>query len=288
MLFNKSLFLNCTLVLTVWSLTASVGLVELLPRLAGDARATELPQPLRLAAGESAGVTIDRAARRDAGTKRIAFTRAIPGPRATSAAPSLPFAWDDQRAVTLVRYSFAGAGGLTGSTPAFRGGVGDVAWVAPADWQLDAAADGLTVSTPGAAFLPFLPEPGHRYRLAVTIEILDGGFGWVSLGFSDSADPRQPTLPYAWRPDAVPTDSAGTARGGPTAADRLHGIQTRQLILDTTGPQWRLFSLAGDRLVGEQAFEPSATSISQMAVSVFPNTTAVLRGFSLQAVPRTR
>jgi hypothetical protein len=92
-------------------------------------------------------------------------------------------------------------------------------------------------------------------------------------------------------PFAGAGDLAGStpaARGGPTAADRLHGIQTRQLILDTTGPQWRLFSLAGDRLVGEQAFEPSATDISQVAVSVFPNTTAVLRGFSLQAVPRTR
>jgi len=262
------------------------GLVELLPRLAGAATTTG--QPLRLAAGESAGVAPDRTAKRDAGKKRIAFTRTIPGEAARQPASSLPVAWDESQAVAVFYDPFAGAGGLAGSTPAARGGVGEAAWLAPVGWQLDAAAGGLAAASAGAALLPFTPQPGHRYRLAVTIEILDGGFGWASLGFADSADPRQPTLSYAWRPDTVPAESAATARRGPTAADRLHGIQTRQIILDTTGQQWRLFSLADDRLVGEQAFEPSATTISQVAVSVFPNTTAVLRGFSLQAVQRTR
>ena len=260
------------------------GLVELLPRLAGDAADAKPPRPLRLAAGESAGVATDRTASRDAGTKRIAFTRAIPGSRATSPAPSLRFTWDVQRSVALVRDSFAGAGGLAGTTPASRGGVGDPAWVAPAAWQLDAAADGLAVSSPGAAFLPFTPEPGHRYRLSVTIEIVDGGFGWASLGFATSADPRQPTLSYAWRPDAVAVDPAGNADGGPTAAERLRGIQTRRLILDTTGPHWRLVSLAGDTLMGEQVYETPPAGISHVGVSVFPNTAAVVRGFSLESV----
>lgn len=259
------------------------GLVELLPRLAGDAADAQPPRPLRLAAGESAGVATDRTARRDAGNKRIAFTRAIPRPEASDALP-LPDAWDDQRAAALVRDSFAGSGGLAGTTPASRGGVGDVAWVAPGGWQFDAAAGGLAVSTPGAAFLPFSPEPGHLYRLSVTIEIVDGGFGWASLGFATSADPRQPTLLYAWRPDAVAVDPAGNADGGPTAAERLRGIQTRRLILDTTGPHWRLVSLAGDTLMGEQVYETPPAGISHVGVSVFPNTAAVVRGLSLESV----
>lgn len=261
------------------------GLVELLPRLAGDVAAAK---PLRLAAGESAGVAIDRAAKRDAGTKRIAFTRAIPGRWGKRASP-LPFAWDESGAVSVFRDSFAGAGGLAGSTPASRGGVGQAAWVAPGGWQLNAAADGLAASSPGAALLPFTPEPGHRYRVSVTIEIADGGFGWASLGFATSADPRQPRFPYPWKPGSgempVKFDpQKPEAATRPTTGDRLRGIQNRTLILDTTGPAWRLVSLAGETLVGERVYETPPVGISHVGVSIFPNTAAVLRGFTLESV----
>lgn len=261
------------------------GLVELLPRLAGDVAAAK---PLRLAAGESAGVAIDRTAKRDARGNRIAFTRAIPGFQAKRAS-SLPFAWDESKAVSVFRDSFGGAGGLAGSTPASRGGVGEAAWVAPGGWQLNAAADGLAASSPGAAWLPFTPEPGYRYRVSVTIEIVDGGFGWASLGFATSADPRQPRFPYPWKPGSgespvMPQPQQPQAVGGPTSGDRLRGIQTRTLILDTTGPAWRLFSLAGETLVGERVYETPPVGISHVGVSVFPNTAAVLRGFTLESV----
>jgi hypothetical protein len=265
------------------------GLVELLPRLAGNAADAKPPRPLRLAAGELAGVATDRTVKRDAGSKRIAFTRAIPGARATSPAPAIPFAWDESRAVVLVRDWFAGVGVLAGSTPASRGGMGDAAWVAPGAWQLDAAAEGLAGSSPGAAFLPFKPEPGHRYRLRVTIEIVDGGFGWASLGFATSADPRQKTLAHAWKPGSdetplTPDPQKPQAATGPTSGERLRGIQTRTLILDTAGPRWRLVSLAGETLVGEQVYQTPPAGISHVGISVYPNTAALVRGFSLEAV----
>lgn len=265
------------------------GLVELLPRLEGNKGDAKPPRPLRLAAGESAGVAIDRTAKRDAGGKRIAFTRVFPGAAAKRPAPTLPLAWDESRAVMVFRDSFAGAGGLAGSTPASRGGVGDIAWVAPAGWQLGAGADGLAASSPGAALLPFSPEPGHRYRLSVTIEIVDSGFGWASLGFATSADPRQPTLAHAWKPGIAaslskPSDQPPEKNSGPTSGERLRGIETRTVVLDTAGPRWRLFSLAGETLVGEQVYDIPPAGISHVGVSVFPNTTAVLRGFSLESV----
>jgi hypothetical protein len=265
------------------------GLVELLPRLGGDAADAKPPRPLRLAAGESAGVATDRTVKRDAGGRRIAFTRAIPGARVTSPAPAIPFAWDESRAVVLVRDSFAGVGGLAGSTPASRGGVGDAAWLAPAAWQLDAEAEGLAASSPGAVFLPFTPEPGHRYRLSVTIEIVDNSFGWASLGFATSADPRAPALAHVWKPGGAKSRAnhepqQPQAAAGPTSGERLRGIQTRTLILDTAGPRWRLVSLAGETLAGEQVYETPPSGITHVGVSVFQNTAAVLRGFSLEAV----
>ncbi len=268
------------------------GLVELLPRMAGDAAPAGPPQPLRLAAGESAAVDPDRTAKRELGGKSIAFTRAIPEPEASAARP-LPFTWDDQRSVPLLRDSFVGSGGLAGSTPASRGGVGNAAWLAPAAWQLDAAADGLAASSPGAVFLPFTPEPGHLYRLSVTIEIVDNSFGWASLGFATSADPRAPALAHVWKPGGAKSRAKHEpqqpqAPAGPSGGDRLRGIQSRTLILDTAGPRWRLFSLAGETLVGEQVYETPPSGISHVGVSVFQNTAAVLRGFSLAVVRLNR
>jgi hypothetical protein len=265
------------------------GLVELLPRLAGDTVPAGLSQPLRLAAGESAGVATDRTAKRGLGGKRIAFTRAIPEEAAQAPTVSLPVAWDESKAVAVFYDPFAGAGDLAESTPAARGGVGEAAWLAPADWQLDAAAGGLAAASAGAALLPFTPEPGHRYRLSVTIEIVDGGFGWASLGFAASDDTRKPTISVAWNPEGdgpppKPEAQQPQTAAGPTSAERLRGIQTRTLILDTSGPQWRLFSLAGETFVGEQVFATLPADISHVAVSVFPNTAAVVRGFSLQKV----
>ena len=70
----------------------------------------------------------------------------------------------------------------------------------------------------------------------------------------------------------------------PTTGDRLRGIQNRTLILDTTGPAWRLVSLAGETLVGERVYETPPVGISHVGVSIFPNTAAVLRGFTLESV----
>lgn len=217
--------------------------------------------------------------------KKFAMTvpRLVPRPRRP-----LPVRWDAAAAKTLYRDSFASDGPLAGSLPASRG-EGQAAWIAPNEgWQCDAASKSLKVSSTGAAFLPFMPEPGHLYRLSVTMHVVEGGIGWGAIGFCTSANTRLATLDHAWmlqrhetkaQPNAAYAgpQTAGELRGG----DRLSGVQVRTIVLDTTRPRWKAYFLAGDDLVGECDLAPQP--ISHVAISVFPNTVAVFRDFSLQA-----
>ena len=100
---------------------------------------------------------------------------------------------------------------------------------------------------------------------------------------SDSPPPSPATRCLHFSP-AKPPDREPQTAAGPTSGDRLRGIQTRTPILDTSGPQWRLVSLAGETLVGERVFASPPAGISHVAVSISPNTAAVVRGFSLQRV----
>lgn len=248
--------------------------------------------PLQLAAGTAGEVAPAGAiAKIDApAPKKFAMT--VPRP-ATKPSRGLPFRWDAAAAETLFRDSFAGDGPLAGSLPTSRG-EGQAAWIAPNDgWQCDAASKSLKVSSTGAAFLPFTPEPGHLYRLSVTMHVVNGGIGWGAIGFSTTANTRLATLDHAWmlqrhetkaQPNAAYAgpQTAGELRGG----DRLTGEQVRTVVLDTTRPRWKAYFLAGDDLVGECDLAPQP--LTHVALSVFPNTVAVFRDFSVQAnrIPR--
>ena len=243
--------------------------------------------PLPLAAGSAGEVDpVGAVSKIDApAPKRFAMT--VPR-RATKPSDPLPFSWDEAAAQTIYGDSFAGDGRLADSLPASRG-VGDAAWIAPNDgWQFDAASKVLKVSSTGAAFLPFTPEPGHLYRLSVTMHVVEGGIGWGAIGFCTSANTRLATLDHAWmlqrhqtkaQPNAAYAgpQAAGELRGG----DRLTGEQVRTVVLDTTHPRWKAYFLAGEELVGECDFAPPP--ITHAVISVFPNTVAVFRDFSVQA-----
>jgi len=253
-------------------------------------------EPLRLSAGHAGEVdAAGRISRIDAPTSKK-FVMSVPKPLKLPPKPPLPFVWDAARAVTLYRDSFAGSGPLAGTAASARGGVGDEKWVAPQDgWLLDPETKSLKVKATGAAFLPFRPEPGHLYRLSVSMHVTEGGIGWAGIGFSMATNTRLATLDHAWMIQRHETRTqANAAYKGPQMAgklprgDRVTGVHTRTVVLDTTRPGWKAFFMAGDEVLGQCVYDQPPADIAHMAISVFPNTVALLRQFSLQSIRMNR
>jgi hypothetical protein len=251
---------------------------------------------LRLSAGDAGEVdAAGRISRIDAPTSKK-FVMSVPKPLKLPPKPPLPFAWDEARAVTLYRDSFVGSGPLGGTAASARSGVGDEKWIAPTDgWLLDPETKSLKVTATGAAFVPFRPEPGHLYRLSVSMHVVEGGVGWAALGFSTATNTRLATLDHAWmlqRHDAK--SQANLAYKGPQLAgevsrgDRLSGEQRRTVVLDTTGPRWKAFFLVGDEVVGQCVYDQPPADIAHVAISVFPNTVVSFRDFSLRSIRTIR
>jgi len=252
-------------------------------------------EPLRLSAGHAGEVdAAGRISRIDAPASKK-FVTSVPKKPSPVRSP-LPFQWNDAAAVTVYRDSFTGSGVLGGTAAAGRTGVGDAKWIAPADgWLLDPETNSLKVTATGAAFLPFRPEPGHLYRLSVSMHVTEGGIGWAALGFSTAANTRLASLDHAWMIQRHETKTqANAAYKGPQMAgelsrgDRLTGRQTRTVVLDTTGPRWKAFFLAGEELVGQCVYDQPPADIAHVAISVFPNTVALLREFCLQSIRMIR
>ena len=249
-------------------------------------------ESLQLSAGDAGEVdTAGRIARIDAVAPKK-FVMSVPKPVKPPSKPPLPFAWDQSRAVTIYRDSFEGSGPLGGTAATGRGGVGEAKWVAPQEgWLLDPETMSLKVTATGAAFLPFRPEPGHLYRLSVSMHVTEGGIGWAGLGFSAAANTRLASLDHAWMIQRHETKTqANAAYKGPqmagelTRGDRFTGRQTRTVVLDTTGPRWKAFFLAGDELVGQCVYDQPPADIAHAAISVFPNTVATLQELLLQSI----
>lgn len=267
------------------------GLVEL--AVLATLGATE---PLRLSAGDAGEVdAAGRIARIDAPAPKK-FVMSVPKPLKMSAKPPLPFAWDQTRAVTIYRDSFAGSGPLADTAASARGGTGDEKWVVPQEgWLLDPETKALQVTATGASFVPFKPEPGYLYRLSVGMHVTEGGIGWAGIGFAAAANTRLATLDHAWMIQRHETKAqTNVAYKGPQMAgqlsrsDRLTGQQTRTVVLDTTGPRWKAFFMAGDEVVGQCSYDVPPDPITHVAISVFPNTVVSFRDFSLRAIRATR
>lgn len=252
--------------------------------------------PARLAAGNAAEVDdagritlVDAAA-----PKKFVLSVPKPAPR-----PPKPrdYRWNDAAAVMLHADPFIGSGPLAGTSPSSRGGVGEAAWIAPdAGWQLDSARNALRVTSAGAAFLPFVPERGRVYRISVTMHVSDGS--WAAVGLTEKENTQIAGLDHAWMlqrhtttlrlhdstkkiPNAAylgPGQAGSVGRG-----DTLTGEQTRTIVLDTTGSRWKALFFAGDELLGQGEFDTTPTKISHVAISVFENTTAEFRNFSVES-----
>jgi hypothetical protein len=265
------------------------------------AESTQKNKPLRLAAGEAAGV--DRAGQVSsvAPVDLGGFVTLVPTLAALERPPeNLPFGWDETAAITIYHDAFDGSGPLAGTTAASRGGVGDAVWVTPSNgWQCNPLAKGLDAQGAGTACLPFRPEAGFVYRLTVAFDVVSGGNGWAAIGFVTRPRPDDWNLDYAWmlQRHAV-RSSAGrvlslpnVAYAGPQQAGRVAtgdeqtGLQVRTVLLDTTAVPWRAAFLVGSELVGKCVFPASPAGISHVAISLFPDTAARFRLFSFKARP---
>lgn len=210
--------------------------------------------PISLSAGDSGAVDLAGGVARVAAQAARKFVMTVPKTVKPPPPRPLPFAWDESRAVAVYADSFAGAGPLAGTAPASRG-TGAAAWIAPEEgWQLAPNTKSLEVTQTGAAFLPFSPEPGHVYRLSVTMHVREGGIGWAALGFANATNTRLATLGQAWMLQRHETKAQpNLAYKGPQTAgplprgDRRSGPQTRTVVLDTTGPRWKAFFLPATR-----------------------------------------
>ena len=267
------------------SVTVFDGLVDLLPRIDGAL-------PLRLAAGES-GEASRRQPARKAEPREKRFVRSLPKTSPDLLASLAKYGWDEARATPIYRDAFDGSGPLAGSKPSGRGGVGENAWTAPAEgWQMDAGRRAVTATNHGAAVLPFQPRPGHLYLVSADIETSDGGIGWGAVGFANSGltTGYLPNGPWMLqRHDAAKHRNQCFAGPGETRSvrrgDRLTGRQTRAILLDTTGPTWRVVFFADGHAVGESSVA-SAAAITHVCLSTFPNTQVVFRSFLVSSLSR--
>ncbi len=244
-------------------------------------------QPAVVTAGNAAEVDADGRVALVDRPPRKAFVLTVPRPK--SALPQAVYPWHPATAETLLDDPLAGEGLLAGSSPADRSGSGDVPWLAPTDWSLDPDTGVLRVRSPGAALLPFRPEAGRIYRIAATLQVLEGS--WAAIGLATRPNTAAAGLDYAWMLQRQTTSLRlhDTARTIPNAAylgpgqagrigrgDTRTGSRRRTIVLDTTGSTWQVFFLVDDLLIGTGELVPPADGISHLAVSVFENTVATI------------
>lgn len=262
------------------SVTVFDGLVDLLPRADGAL-------PLRLAAGESGAASTKQPARKiEPREKR--FVRSLERPSPEMQAALAAYGWDESRATVIYRDSFRGSGPLAGTWPADRGGVGDAAWVAPDDsWGLDPASGALVADSHGMAVLPFVPKPGHLYRISVSIHSTAGGVGWGAIGLTGELlhggyVPHGPWIQQRHRTDVEGNHAfiGADERLHVGRGDQLVGARTRTLLLDTRGRTWQAVFFVDGILTGRSAVD-RGLSLTHVCLAAFPNSRVEFRGISV-------
>ncbi len=261
-----------------------------------SAMAVGMAQPLRLAAGEIGEVDQSGWIGLVSGPVPKSFVVSLPRESNQDGDNQLPFDWESSQVHTLIRDSFAGTGKLAGTPPIARDGIGDASWIASPDgWRLDESTMRLWGTGPGAAFLPFQPEPGKIYRLSVEMDVLSGGSGWAAIGFAKDATTNRPVLGHGWMLQRQHTRLTthhtammpNVAYGGPNESGRViggdecTGHRVRTIFLDTTQPRYRVWFLVDDSPVGECQLDTCASDIQFVALSVFADTKATFHSFSL-------
>lgn len=266
------------------------GLVEL------AAATPAAPQvPVRLGAGEAAGIDEAGRIKRRGGSLPRKFVRSLPKPETEPDKPFLErIGWNDAAAELIYRESFRGAGPLAGTAPASRGGAGGAAWTAPAGWVVDPSAAALLAAGPGTAVLSFQPEPGWLYRISIDLDVFAGGEDWFVVGLSPALAPAASIAgspaAHAWMGQRHEAHRAGYdgnfAFAGPGMTglvmpiDRVTGRQRRSILLDTRGRGWTAFFLLGEAPVARCSY-PAPLATTHIALSQLGKAQTRVHAFSV-------
>jgi len=236
----------------------------------------------KLTAGE--GATVDpRGA-----VRRLAESSPEPFARGLSSVTDID--WDESRAVVVFRDACSGAGPLAGTAASSRGGAGDARWTAPAGWRV--TDSGLEATSPGSASLPFVPQSGRIYRLAVDLTLTAGQNDWAAFGFSGPPDPASGILHSAWMLQRHSTDldpnavfvGADVKSLRFSASDRVTGRRRLAILLDTTRPRWTVTFVADGRRLKTDIM-PEGTRIASVALACQSTARAIFSSFSLSYLP---
>lgn len=198
--------------------------------------------------------------------------------------------WDESRAVVVFRDACSGAGPLAGTAASSRGGAGDARWTAPAGWRV--TDSGLEATSPGSASLPFVPQSGRIYRLAVDLTLTAGRNDWAAFGFSGPPDPASGILHSAWMLQRHSTDldtnavfiGSDVASLRFSASDRVTGRRRLAILLDTTRPRWTVTFVADGRRLKTDIM-PEGTRIASVALACQSTARAIFSSFSLSCLP---
>jgi len=252
------------------------GLVECVGWGFGDAKRA------RLTTGQGAAVDQRGAVRR--------LAESSPEPFARTLSSVTDIHWDESRAVAVFRDAFTGAGPLSGTAPSSRGGAGDARWTAPAGWQL--TDSGLAATSPGSASLPFVPQNGRVYRLAVELIVTAGDNDWAAVGFSGPPDPASSILQCAWMLQRHSTDldpnavfiGANVASLRFSASDRVMGRRSLLMFLDTTRPRWSVTFVADGRRLKTEIL-PEGARIASVGLACHSAAQSRFSSFSISFLP---
>lgn len=236
----------------------------------------------KLTAGEGAAVDQRGAVRR--------LAESSPEPFARGLSSVTEIDWEESRAIIVFRDACSGAGPLAGTAASSRGGAGDARWTAPAGWRL--TDSGLEAPSPGSASLPFVPQAGRIYRLAVDLTVTAGQNDWAAFGFSGPPDPASGILHSAWMLQRHSTDldtnavfiGADVKSLRFSASDRVMGRRQLAILLDTTRPRWTVTFVADGRRLKTDIM-PEGTRIASVALACQSTARALFSSFSLSYLP---
>lgn len=210
-------------------------------------------------------------------------------------------------AETVYSDTFSGTGGgIDGTTPASRGGVGTQAWIASPGLALSGSSSLVSTSRTGdfGGFLPFVPSAGYTYTFTLTIGADNTGqtndnfaeFGFAKLAATSNQFDSPAVTGYAWwlQRNVAGLGGNNFAYGGPAGANRLNTDfiktpTTRSIVLDTTQPQWTASFIRSGSTEASYTYASgqNPTDIAYIGlVSGF--TTATFSNLTLTAVPEPR
>ncbi|MCE9631161.1 MAG: FecR family protein [Planctomycetia bacterium] len=258
------------------------GLVELdHPEPHGNARR------VRLGPGDNVQMDGRGAVRLGVAGRAGRIVRRLPKARDENEPPD----WIEAEAEVICLDRFHGNGPLAGATPQDRGGHGMNLWnVTGADWAL---ADGELKAGGGMAMIPFIPEPGVVYRLAVDLQVSTDDWRWGALGFlNDPKTQSFASLPggCAWmgqRGGHDPERGDNFAFGGPgmiarlASIDDLYGRHNRMVQLDTRGNRWKAKFFADGKEVAWFVFGSSPPSITFVGLEACEGAAVTFDNFRL-------